>query len=266
MGTYKGNAGNLMQHWTLCELLTIANKHAMGLSFIDAHAMAPLARERDDKPGYSRPLFDRVRAGLPGQSVYEQAWRCLVREEEGYPNSAAFVEKVWKGKVSMLLCEKDKSTVTDLKVWAQSRAGVEIAEGDWRKRFEEGLPSASEVGLTDGSLTLVSFDPYMYNRHQVATPKKGNLYPDDIELALRAVGSLKGEILIQLSTYSVNDDNPQGAVISSVNSILAGDAFTLAAVVWVNRETMSLVYSRDVSWSAELADLPDRFTKWIRKP
>ena len=41
MPDYKGNFGNLMQHWTLCEILRIANNHARGLNYIDAHAMAP---------------------------------------------------------------------------------------------------------------------------------------------------------------------------------------------------------------------------------
>ncbi len=258
MGTYKGNAGNLMQHWTLCELLTIANKHAMGLSFIDAHAMAPLARERDNKPGYSRPLFDRVRAGLPGQSVYEQAWHNRDPNGEGYPNSAAFVEKVWKGKVSMLLCEKDKSTVTDLKDWEQTRAGVEIAEGDWRETLKKGLP--------DTPLTLVSFDPDMYDRRRVDTRNSRHLYPGDLELTLRALASTEGGVLIQLSTYSRGrtNDNPQEAVISSVDSILVGGGFTRAAKVRYDGNMMSLVYARRVSWSAKLAELPGRFEKWLK--
>ena len=28
MGEYKGNVGHLMQHWTLCELLTVADLQA----------------------------------------------------------------------------------------------------------------------------------------------------------------------------------------------------------------------------------------------
>ena len=44
MTTYKGNSGHLMQHWTLCELVNIAdNQGVPGLNFIDAHAMAPSA-------------------------------------------------------------------------------------------------------------------------------------------------------------------------------------------------------------------------------
>ena len=30
MGAYMGNVGNLMQHWTLCELLSIAKSTLLG--------------------------------------------------------------------------------------------------------------------------------------------------------------------------------------------------------------------------------------------
>ena len=271
MTTYKGNAGNLMQHWTLCELLVIARKHASGLNFIDAHAMAPLAREcpRPDSK------FSSVQAGLPGQkSPYEQAWRRLASQGEGYPNSAAFVKDVWNGDFSLLLCETDPPTIEKIKPWlkrvdkSERCKRVELSQGDWRNRFDQGLPSPSEVGMADDSLTLVSFDPDMYNRnrrkhHNERPPDERNLYPYDIKLALRAMGSLEGGVLIQLSTYSTNDNNPQGAVISSVNSIMAARAFTLSAVVWLNKKMMSLVYARNVSWTEELANLPDRFKEWL---
>ncbi len=265
MTTYKGNAGNLMQHWTLCELLDIAGKHTSGLNFIDAHAMAPLARERTS----TDPKFSRVQEGLSRKkSPYEEAWQRLT-PRGGYPNSAAFVKKVWNGDFSLLLCETNPSTIQKIKPWLKRVERSELFQGDWRKRFDEGLPSPSEVGLADDSLTLFSFDPYMYNsRRRFDDPKKrcpGNLYPDDIERALLAMSNLEGGVLIQLSTYSTNDGNSQGAVISSVNSIMVARAFTLCAVVRVNRKMMSLVYARNVSWSAELADLPDGFEKWLSR-
>ena len=116
MGTYKGNVGHLMQHWTLCELLVIAGKHTSGLSFIDAHAMAPLAKENHHK----NARFTRVEAGLSNnpESVYEQAWYDLA-PNGGYPNSAAFVKKVWDGNFSLLLCESDCSTIKDLRPWCE---------------------------------------------------------------------------------------------------------------------------------------------------
>ena len=269
MSTYKGNVGNLMQHWTLCELLAIAGKHTSGLNFIDAHAMAPLAQKRTG----ANPKFDSVCARIRNHpaSLHEQTWQHLV-PDKGYPNSAAFVERVWKGDFSLLLCETNPATVAELEPWLQrvnklSRCkSVELFPCDWRERFTKGLPSSSEAGLADGALTLVSFDPYMYNRRRRFADGKnrdpGNLYLDDIELALDPINSLEGDILIQLSTYSTNDNNPQGAVIASVNSILAARGFTLCGVVRADNTMMSLVYTRNVPWLWELANLPDRFEKW----
>ncbi len=263
MSTYKGNKGNLMQHWTLCELLCIAqDSGATSLNYIDAHAMGPLARERT---GHS-VVFDRVRAGLPGQgSCYETAWHSLDPSGTGYPNSAVFVREVWKGQVSMLLCETDGATVANLKAWAQGHTGVKIIEGDWRETFKKGVPGPSQVELPDDALTLISFDPDMYDRRRLDERNPRHLYPGDLELTLRALDEIDGGVLIQLSTYGRGnrDQNPQGAVLSSVNEILVRGGFSLAAVVWTNRDMMSLVYARNVGWSAELADLPGRFTEWL---
>ncbi len=273
MTTYMGNVGNLMQHWTLCELLRIANKHTKELSFIDAHAMAPYAHERNDQDA----RFDAVRNGLPGNPVYEQAWHALNQPQpnEGYPNSASFVRKVWKGDFSLLLCETDGATIAELGPWCEcvqglARCGVAVLYPcDWRIRFAQGLPSVTEVGLSDKALTLVSFDPDMYNsQRRFDDPQRRNnrnLYPDDIERALPAINGLEGGILIQLSTYSANDNNPQWAVRASIDPIMKAQRFALCAVVWVDGNTMSLVYARNVPWSAELENLPDRFTNWLRE-
>ena len=268
MGTYKGNAGNLMQHWTLCKLLDITGKRTSGISFIDAHSMSPLARECTGRD----PLFSRVQSRLPGQkSIYERTWHHLALNG-GYPNSAAFVREVWSGHFSLLLCESDHATVAELATWldrvqkSTRCKSAELFPRDWRERFSEGLPSPSEVGLAHDSLTLVSFDPYMYDsRRRFDDPKnrkEGNLYPDDIERAIGVMNSLKGGILMQLSTYDMNDSNSQEAVISSVDSILAASDFKRRAVVLANKKMMSLVYARDVSWAYELDKLPDRFKKW----
>ncbi len=269
MCTYKGNAGHLMQHWTLCELLVTASRHTSGtsgLSFIDAHAMAPLANERQ----VNDALFTHVESCLPNrcESAYESAWHHLA-PSGGYPNSAAFVEKVWEGDFSLLLCEINPTTNAKLEPWLQRVNNLErcktaeLFQGDWRRRIEKGLPSPSATGLADGSLTLISFDPYMYSRHQVAKKRKGNLYPEDIKLAMRATDSLESGMLIQLSTYSANGDNAQGAVISSVDSVMGPKGFALCGKMKVHGNMMSLVYARNVSWAAELTELPGRFEKWL---
>lgn len=79
---------------------------------------------------------------------------------------------------------------------------------------------------------------------------------------MRALGGVSGGVLVQLSTYSANGNNPQGAVITSVNSILRSGGFTLAAVVRANGNMMSIVYARDVGWVADLVGLPGQFNDW----
>ena len=48
MSNIKGNDGNLMQHWVLCELLAIARNYTTRLAFVDAHSMAPIAIQRTE--------------------------------------------------------------------------------------------------------------------------------------------------------------------------------------------------------------------------
>ena len=274
MPAYMGNVGHLMQHWTLCELLRIAGKHRTGLNFIDAHAMAPWATQRM-VPVDRR--FDHVQGRLVNQpeSTYERAWHTIKQENqergEGYPNSAAFVEKVWKGDFSLLLCETDGPTIAAIEAWLPGVQSLDRCKrarrfhGDWRKRFAAGLASPSTDGLSDEALTLVSLDPDMYYPTPPKEASKRNLYPCDLERIVGALDGANSEVIIQLSTYSRGNRNqaPQSEVIKSVNAILMRERFELVAVVKPHLSMMSLVYGRKVPWRAELADLPDRFTKWL---
>lgn len=195
-------------------------------------------------------------------SIYEQAWHSLANQHQqiGYPSSAAFVRQIWNGPYSMLLCENDPGTAAEIAQWI--RPGVDcLFRDDWAVRFAQPLLSLDDVGLPPGSLTLISFDPDMYNRHHhIRNPR--NLYQGDLGATVRALNRVEGPTIIQLSTYSANDDNPQEAVISSVNAVLYIGGFTLAAVVRVDGNMMSLVYARNVEWSTELAGLPGRFKQW----
>lgn len=284
MTTYFGNVGHLMQHWTLCELVNIADEHAPGLNFIDAHAMAPWATERHLKS--PDPTFESMRRGLSdGQSVYERVWRQLVCEHrgaypnEGYPNSATFVNRVWTRDFSMLLCEINRQTINALDAWLPSIQSLpkcrraKVYHGDWRERFARGLPRPVDVGLPDGSLTLVSFDPYKFSSRRRyddinlgRSRTAGDLYPDDVERTLDALATLQGVpggIVIQLSTYSTLDGNSQEVVINSLAPIFEGKGFTAAGPVRLDEKMMTLIYYRDISWAAELDDLWKRFKEWF---
>ena len=267
MGTYKGNVGNLMQHWTLCKILTAAQKHKRhsGLNYIDAHAMAPLTKP--ENPVQIAPYFAQVQRNLPGQnSVYERAWHDLVpTNPRAYPNSGAFVRKVWEHDYSLLLCENRNETANEIDAWLPGTRytprcqRANLSQGDWRDRFDDGLPTPNDVGLSADALTLVSFDPYLYSTNTFANGP--NLYREDLARTLGAL-ACEGPVIIQLSTYEAQN-NHQGAVISSVNSVLYGGGFGLAAVVRVNGRMMSLIYAREVEWAADLAGLPDNFTNWL---
>ena len=259
MGTYMGNVGNLMQHWTLCEVLRIAKEHVTGLNYIDAHAMAPWATQcagAGGNPKLPDTIFRRVRDGMPDPgSVYEQAWHCLAdqHQQNGYPSSAAFVRQIWNRPYSMLLCENNSATAHEIDEWIRPDA-EHLWAGDWRNRFENGLPNPPD------SLTLVSFDPYLYSTH--AFDNGPNLYREDLVRTLSAL-SCEGPAIIQLSTYE-SQNNHQVAVISSTNSVLYSGGFGLAAVVRVDGSMMSMVYVRGVGESAaQLAVLPENFTNWL---
>ena len=254
MPAYKGNKGNLLQHWVLCELVSVARRHVSRLQFIDAHAMAPMADRRTatDKKDKGR-VFDSVRDHLPGQperdSSYERAWRELVpRGEAAYPNSASFVNRLWTGSVYMLLCERDKETVQEFRDWAGSRPDVEVASGDWQSRFGEGLPES-------GELTLVSFDPYMFSRRcEPKRPKIGNMYPEDLDLVVQAMREMQKGVMLQLSTYSTNDSNSQTDVEQCIRDRLHGGGFEQVATVRAGGDMMSVVFARGVAWGSDVVE------------
>ena len=278
MGTYMGNVGHLMQHWILCEVLRVANKHVCGLNYIDAHAMAPWSTTRTAS---EINKFDSVKNCLwncpPGQnSVYERAWKNMAhrRKREGYPSSAAFVRELWKGPYSLLLCERASKTADEIADWLTDINKVPKCEadgpfrGDWRDRFSEGLPNPYDMDLPEDSLTLISFDPDLYSIHAFDNGEKGKpkLYREDLDRTLNVLKRVEGPVIIQLSTYTNNGGNTQDRVISSVSSILFSCGFLLPAVVKANKggkRMMSLVYERDAEWGYKLERLPNDFKNWL---
>ena len=149
----------------------------------------------------------------------------------------------------MLLCEQDRSTLDQLRQWVNELniIEIEIAEGDWRERFRRGLPPQQ-------GLTLVSFDPYMFNRHNREDRKPGNMYPDDLDILAAATQIYRENIIVQLSTYSANDDNSQKDVIECIHPRLTQEGFKKAAVVKLNGNMMSLVFQRGVEFAGELGN------------
>jgi hypothetical protein len=181
MPTYRGNRGNFLQHWVLVELLVGLRQQGLAkLSFVDAYSMSPMAtRSPNAVTDQTAPEFDRVRAHLAeGRSPYERAWLALTQSSGSeYPSSAVFVRHCWAGHLHLLLCEADRATAEEISSWLSSLdahiTSFELHRGDWRERFPRVVPNTSDA-------YYISFDPNMYDRHDVRAPRAENMYPGDI--------------------------------------------------------------------------------------
>ncbi len=267
MPTYRGNRGNLMQHWVLVEVTTILRNLRMPpvpqLCFIDAHAMAPFAT-RHPCPGQTGRDFDAVRDSLPGQrSLYEHRWLDSTWEDRTrYPSSAVLVRAAWDRPLNLVLCEHDADTAQAICSWLDTLDPVETShelyQGDWRDRFRCGIPA-------DMAAYLFSFDPYMFDRHGPgANPTPGNMYPQDLLRIGAALLDLPPRpTIVQLSTYSANNRNRQDDVISAVGPFFDAAGYSLLSCVRADGNMMSLVFSRHVPDSSAFFGLPNRFNHWL---
>lgn len=263
MPQYRGNIGNLLQHWVLCDLVKQSHEHWTEIRFVDAYSMAPFATERY-KPGWSGYIFDHARDRSGTGSDYEQTWRRLGALESGYPNSAAFLTALWRGNYSLLLCEWDPDTVDELHQWKREQESrpecieVDIAPGDWRSRFQRGVSQC-------GQLTLMSFDPDMFSRKGSKSGR--NMTPADLKVIADAVEQIPGTVVIQLSTYDVNGDNSQRDVEPVIVAGLESAGITLGAVVKTDEKMMSLILGRssNAGFSEGLSTMPERFDSWLER-
>jgi hypothetical protein len=113
MPQYRGNIGNLLQHWVFSEILECCRDRVHQLAFVDACSMPPLATDRRSKnsakPDKEEQLFNFVRNRLPGDKTpYEQAWHRIVSpplRNGGYPNSAALLTIYGQG-ITPCCCAK----------------------------------------------------------------------------------------------------------------------------------------------------------------
>jgi hypothetical protein len=261
MPTYRGNRGNLLQHWVLVDLLgCVAADGFEKLGFVDAYSMSPTpTRSSKAATDQTAHEFDRVRSWLAkGNSAYEHAWLALGSAlPSEYPSSAAFVRHCWPRSVHFLLCEADEATADDIQRWLSGlddrTTSLELYRGDWRERLAKPFPADCDV-------YYLSFDPNMYDRHDVRLPKPENMYSSDIDTIGDAIRRLPAApIVVQLSTYSVNGANSQSDVFESLVPRFTAMDFT-ATPVRADNSMMSFIFSRGITVAS---DLENRFRSWL---
>ena len=260
MPSYRGNIGNLLQHWVLCELVECCGYEWPKLRFVDGYSMAPLATERPTSH-WSSQLFDHARDRAKRDSIYERTWSSLNRGASGYPSSAAFLAALWQGQYSMVLCEYDDVTVGELRRWKADRereprcGGVEVAAGDWRRRFETAVANADPLFL--------SFDPDMFSCSDASDDGR-KMTSSDLARIVRVVPAT-GPVVMQLSTYSANGANTQAKVKAAVRAGLDGAGLQLLAVVQTDEQMMSMILGRSCpdALVERISAMPKRFESWL---
>lgn len=270
MGLCRGNRGNLMQHWALCEVLYRLEKQKFDhLHFVCTHSMAPWSvpeRRNNDK---CRQWFTAARQRLNGtqDTVFERAWHSLSPVSGlPYPSSAVFAQQIWKKHLSLLLCEINKQVADEIDGWLGSPEVVQrlrearLHRMNWRDAFQDTLPAG------DADIILIELDPMRYEHHppnQCSRNDGGVLFPEDIELILDAVEGLTVPIVLQISSFSANNGNSHEVVTDSIVRRLEPAGFIHENRIKVGGQMLCLFLSRGITLFHS-SDAPETaFDEWL---
>ncbi len=275
MGLCKGNRGNLMQHWGLCEILHRLNQQdGKHLLLVCTHSMAPWSvpeRRDDEATDRCRQTFTAARQRLARSrtTVFEDAWHSLSAYGGlPYPSSAVFAQHVWKKQLSLLLCEAKPLVANEIDGWlgtpevqARLQNGT-VHRGNWRNAFDGPLKAKN------AEIVLIEMDPMRFEHHPpdqcARTPERAaDLFPEDIDRVRAAVQGLTIPVVIQISSFSANNTNPHHVVQAEIVNRLAPAGFVLQGRIMVGGQMLSLFFSRGVTLFGQGQNPEGDFDKWM---
>jgi hypothetical protein len=262
MATFMANIGNLVQHWTTCEIAT-ALRDALPvavLTYCDAHAMAPMSNATWD---VDRGDFSRVARNLAvplggSPSVYEKSWLALSPNGIPYPSSAVFVRDIWKTDVHLILCEDNLDTQKEIDEWVrdnQLQGVADIRHGRWQDRLT--LPAKADC-------VYLQFDPYaIHTIPGTSQDNSGVMYPEDYATLSRIMNGTTAPMMIQITSYRAN---------VSLDDLLRWNCKTFAAMN-LNFEcavrgpmgVLSMMFSRDLKLKGLGDELGSRLNGWAKR-
>jgi hypothetical protein len=273
MGVCKGNRGNLMQHWTLCEVLDrLQREQVSSLHFISTHSMAPwsLAKPKNNEESDAdRRIFRRAGERLArnsGGTLYENAWLDLsVEDGIPYPSSALFAQSVWKKPISLALCEQATTVADEIDGWLKGPAvcdryvhGV-LLRGDWRAGIDSPF-----CMKTDCACVYIEMDPMRYDHRESGKRKQSDpasLYPEDLTHLTRLLTNEARPVVLQISSFSAQNGNSRQVIETSLRSGLEPSGFSFADQTYVNGQMVSFVFCRGIE--LQNVSLQTRFSDWI---
>lgn len=233
------------------------------------HSMAPWSvpeRLSPEAMGRCRQIFTAARQRLvtTRPTVFEEAWHSL--SSPGglpYPSSAVFAQHLWQGDLSLLLCESYLPVYREIDGWLQTpeiqdRLHGRIHSGTWRDALQ------SPISTNEADIVLVEMDPMRYD-HRDATIRQSSddttLYPEDIELLVRAIAQITKPIVLQISSFSTGRTTSLEQKAESLNAILAAAGFVMRYQIAVGRGMVSFVFSRNCGLPND--DLGTAFAEWL---
>lgn len=272
MGVCKGNRGNLLQHWVLCELLhRLGQQEFKHLSLTCTHSMAPWSvpeRRGDDDTHYCRRVFNaaRTRAAADRSSVYESAWH-MISPNRGlpYPSTALFAPQVWKTRLTLALCEASVPVADEIDGWLGTRevrervAHSALLRGDWRT----WVPGPLFIS-PDADCLYVEMDPYRYDSRDRTVRKStdpATVYPEDLTLLAQAFGKEERPLILQLSSFSAQNGNNPDVIEASARRSLEPHRFVFRDRVTVDGQMVSLVFVRNMTVTGGV--LQPSFSAWL---
>lgn len=271
MGLCKGNRGNLMQHWTLAEVIESLKQQYKSLHFITTHSMAPWSIPIKAKESNCRQKFrqaGRRLANLERPSIYEQHWKSLAVESGlPYPSSALFFASIWPANQgSIAICEFDATTFNEIDGWIINEDIADrflhhvVFRGDWRDSIR-----SPQIWNNTAECQFIEMDPMRYSFDVRAKRKKtesSTLYPEDIELLLSQIPSPPKCTVLMISSFSNQFGSmPFDQQRNSLDDILRRGDFNLQADVRVGHEMASFVFARGLQLQFE--NLQERFSNWL---
>ena len=166
----------------------------------------------------------------------------------------------------MLLCEANDSVAAEIEAWfglpetTERLQRHQLHDDDWR------------TGITNDAITsfesdviVAEFDPMRFEHHGIdecSRDDRAVMYPEDLDVVIDAFDGIEKPIVLQISSYSANNNNPHRIVEPAITNRLSGAGFTLHGRVEADGNMISLVYVRDVSLWPTAQTLGDRFAAW----
>jgi hypothetical protein len=220
---------------------------------------------------YSRHIFDRVRSRPIGgrTSAYEQAWHSLSPNSGlPYPSSALLATKVWRGDLSLLLCEKDQSVQNEISGWIHlpdviSRLSRrKLFRGDWRAKFHQ-----DPFRVRKEEVLMIELDPMRFEHNEPAQCKRDDravFYIEDLDVVVNALTRSSDRTVIQFSSFSANNNNPHEIIEPIISDAFEIVGLELQAKVIADGNMISLVYSHNVALWEHAMLLGNQFLNWLR--